>query len=35
MKKVGKFFKELFTKNIGLKIVALVLAVMTVIFINL
>jgi hypothetical protein len=35
MKKIGKFFKDLFTKNIGLKFLALVLAVFAVVFINL
>lgn len=30
-----KFFKELFTKNIVLKLIAIVLAALTVVFINL
>ena len=34
MKKIGKFFLNLFTKNIGLKILALVLAAIAVAFIN-
>jgi hypothetical protein len=35
MKKIGTFFKNLFTKNIGIKILAIVLAVFSVIVINL
>lgn len=34
MKKVAKFLKDLFTKNIGLKILAIVLAAIAVAFIN-
>ena len=34
MKKFGKFMKDLFTKNIGLKILALVLAAVAVVLIN-
>lgn len=35
MKKLGKFFKDLFTKNIPLKFFALLLAAVTVFLINL
>ena len=34
MKKFGKFLKDVFTKNIGIKILALVLAVIAVVLIN-
>lgn len=34
MKKFGKFLKDLFTKNIGLKILALVLAAVAVMLVN-
>ena len=34
MKKFGQFLKDLFTKNIGIKILAFVLAVLAVAFIN-
>ncbi len=34
MKKPGKFFKEFFTKNIDIKILALVIAAVAVILIN-
>ena len=34
MKKVGKFIKDFFTKNIPVKLLALALAVLTVLFIN-
>ncbi len=34
MKKLGKFLKEFFTKNIPVKLLALVLAALTVLFIN-
>lgn len=34
MNKFGKFLKDLFTKDIGIKILAIALAVITVIFIN-
>ncbi len=35
MKKIGEFFKGLFTKNIPIKILAIVLAMLTVLLINL
>jgi hypothetical protein len=35
MKKIGEFFVNLFTKNIGIKLLAIALSVLTVIFINL
>lgn len=35
MKKVGNFLKNLFTKNIPIKLLAMVLAALAVIFINL
>lgn len=35
MKKIGQFFKDFFTKNIGIKLLAIALSVLTVIFINL
>ncbi len=34
MKKFGKFLKDFFTKNIPVKLLALVLAALTVLFIN-
>lgn len=34
MKKIGKFLKDFFTKNIPIKLLALALAVLTVLFIN-
>ncbi len=34
MKKFGKFLKTLFTKDIGILILSIVLAIITVIFIN-
>ncbi len=34
MKKLGKFLKDFFTKNIPVKLLALVLAALTVLFIN-
>ena len=34
MKKFGKFLKDFFTKNIPVKLLALALAVLTVLFIN-
>lgn len=34
MKKFGKFLKDLFTKNIGIKLLALVLAAVAVVLIN-
>lgn len=34
MKKFGKFLKDLFTKNIGIKLLALVLAAIAVVLIN-
>ena len=34
MKKLGKFLKDVFTKNIGIKILALVLAVIAVVLVN-
>lgn len=34
MKKFGKFLADLFTKNIPIKLLAIALAVVTVIFIN-
>ncbi len=34
MKKLGKFLKDLFTKNIGIKLLALFLAACTVVLIN-
>lgn len=34
MKKFGKFLKDVFTKNIGIKILALVLAAIAVVLIN-
>ncbi len=34
MKKFGKFLKDVFTKNIGLKALALVLAAIAVVLIN-
>lgn len=34
MKKFGKFLKDLFTKNIGLKILAIILAAVAVVMIN-
>ncbi len=34
MKKPGKFFKDLFTKNIDIKILALVIAAIAVMLIN-
>ncbi len=35
MKKIGEFFKGFFTKHIPIKILAIVLAALTVLFINL
>ncbi len=35
MKKIGKFLAEFFTKNWSIKLLAIALAVFTVIFINL
>lgn len=35
MKKIGKFFRDLFTKNIPIKLLAIVLAALTIVFINL
>ncbi len=35
MNKIGKFFKDLLTKNIPVKLLAIVLAALTVMFINL
>lgn len=35
MKKIGKFFAGLFTKNTGIKFLALIVAALTVAFINL
>lgn len=35
MKKLGQFFKDLFTKNIPLKLLAVGLAVLTVFLLNL
>lgn len=34
MKKIGKFFKDLFTKNLGIKLLALILAAIAVVLIN-
>lgn len=34
MRKFGKFMKDAFTKNLGIKLLAVVLAVITVIIIN-
>ncbi len=34
MKRIGKFLKDFFTKNIPVKLLALALAVLTVLFIN-
>ncbi len=34
MKKFGKFLKDVFTKNIGIKLLALLLAALAVVFIN-
>ena len=34
MKKIGKFLKDFFTKNIPVKLLALALAALTVLFIN-
>lgn len=34
MKRLGKFLKDFFTKNIPVKLLALALAVITVLFIN-
>ena len=34
MKKIGKFLKEFFTTNIPVKLLALVLAALTVLFVN-
>ena len=34
MKKIGKFLKDFFTKNIPIKLLALTLAALTVLFIN-
>lgn len=34
MKKFGKFLKDVFTKNIGIKLLALILAVLAVALIN-
>ena len=34
MKRFGKFLKDFFTKNIPVKLLALALAVLTVLFIN-
>lgn len=34
MKKIGRFFINLFTKNIGIKLLAIALAALTVVFIN-
>lgn len=34
MKKFGKFLKDLFTKNFGIKLLALVLAAIAVVLIN-
>ena len=34
MKKFGKFLKDLFTKNVGLKLLSLVLAAIVVMLIN-
>ena len=34
MKNFGKFLKDVFTKNIGIKILALALAALAVVFIN-
>lgn len=35
MKKSGKFFKDLFTKNIPIKLLAVAMAVVTVVLLNL
>jgi hypothetical protein len=35
MKKIGQFFKDFFTKNIDIKLLAVGLSILTVIFINL
>lgn len=35
MKKIGKFFVNLFTKNWSIKLLAIALAIFTVIFVNL
>lgn len=35
MKKLGQFFKDLFTKNIPLKLLAVALSVLTVFLLNL
>lgn len=34
MKKFGKFLKDVFTKNLGIKLLAVVLAALAVVFIN-
>ena len=34
MKKIGKFLKDFFTKNIPVKLLALALAALTVLFVN-
>ena len=34
MKKFGKFLKDLFTKNIAIKLLAVALAVLTILFIK-
>ena len=34
MKKFGKFLKDVFTKNIGIKLLALVLAAIAVVLVN-
>ncbi len=34
MKKIGRFILDLFTKNIGIKLLAILLAALSVIFIN-
>lgn len=35
MKKLGKILKDIFTKNLGIKFLALVMAALTVLIINL